>query len=274
MKRILTIVLATAVILSGQIAFATPSTHIWSPATDIQPYGVFHLTADMYLPVKSDDEQVGGVRADKPDPVTNMGLTLGVLPFEKVQLELGFDHITGYSFAKRGDLDDSPFYFNAKLGVPEGSFGTYFPALAIGGYMFGTRTDGEARANRTLEPGTDYNIYYAKIAKTFDPVGRFSAGYYAGNKKLLVDENGKEDEHGVLLAWERVMTEISDKLWLAVDYMGGDNSFGAIAYGFSWKFAPNVSVIFAYVDQNNDKLAFVEDWFTVQVDIDFNVFGK
>ena len=56
--------------------------------------------------------------------------------------------------------------------------------------------------------------------------------------------------------------------------MGGDNGFSAISYGFSWKFAPNVSVIFAYVDTLNDKLAFVEDWFTVQVDIDFNLFGK
>ena len=99
-------------------------------------------------------------------------------------------------------------------------------------------------------------------------------GYYKGNEKLLVDENGKEEDDGLLLAWERTMTEISDKLWLSIDYMGGDNGFSAISYGFSWKFAPNVSVIFAYVDTLNDKLAFVEDWFTVQVDIDFNLFGK
>ena len=68
------------------------------------------------------------------------------------------------------------------------------------------------------------------------------------------------------------MSEISDKLWLSVDYMGGESSFGALAYGFSWKFAPNTSVIFAYVDQNNDDIAAVEDSFTVQVDIDFDIF--
>lgn len=275
MKRILTaIILAAAIFFYGGLAFATPSTHIWSPSTDIQPYGVFHLTADMYLSTKSDDEQIDGARGSKPDPVTNLGLTLGVLPFEKVQLELGFDHITGYSFYSRGDLDDSPIYFNAKLGIPEGAFGTYFPALAVGGYMFGTKDDGEARVNRTAKPGTDYNIVYAKAAKTLDPLGRFSIGYYTGNEKLLVDERGNEEEDGILLCWERTMTEISDKLWLSIDHMGGDNSFGATAYGFSWKFAPNVSAIFAYVDQNNDKLAFVEDWFTIQIDIDFNVFGK
>ena len=51
-------------------------------------------------------------------------------------------------------------------------------------------------------------------------IGRLSAGYFAGNKKVLVDENGNSDEKGVLLSWDRTMTEISDKLWLAVDYQG------------------------------------------------------
>jgi len=93
-------------------------------------------------------------------------------------------------------------------------------------------------------------------------------------KKLKVrykDEAGKEDNDGVLLSWERTLSEISDKLWVAVDYMGGDSSFGVLSYGFSWKFAPNTSVIFGYVDQNNDKLMLVEDWFTMQVDIDFSL---
>jgi len=68
------------------------------------------------------------------------------------------------------------------------------------------------------------------------------------------------------------LSEISENLWVAVDYMGGDNSFGALSYGFAWKFAPNTSVIFGYVDQSNDDL--VADSFTVQVDIDFDVFNK
>ena len=204
-KRLVKSIIAAVMIFSAGTtgtAMATPSTHLWSPSTDIQPYGVFHLTADTYLSVKGEDEQVGGAVGSRPDPVINMGLTLGILPYEKLQMEIGFDHITGYSFYTGSDLDDSPMYFNAKLGIPEGAFGEYFPALAIGGYMFGTRS-GEARAGQTAEPGTDYNIYYAKIAKTFDPLGRFSVGYYKGNEKLLVDENGKEEDDGLLLAWER-----------------------------------------------------------------------
>lgn len=270
MKKVIAAAVTAVILLAGgwDAAFATPSTHIWSPSTDVQPYGVFHLTADMYLAAKGQDQQVGGALGARPQTVTNLGFTVGVIPSEKVQLEIGFDHVAGY-----GVYDAYPIYYNAKLGIPEGAFGDFFPALAIGGYMLGTKTGGEARVNKVAKLGTDYNILYAKAAKTIGPAGRFSVGYYKGNEKLLVDENGKSDESGILLCWERTMSEISDNLGLAIDYMGGDSSYGALSYGLSWKFAPNASVIFAYVDQNNDKLSAVEDWFTVQVDIDFDVFS-
>ena len=256
MKKIFaSIVLAAALILGGagglglKDAQATPTTHIWSPSTDVQAYGVFHLTSDIYIPTKKPLEPLGGGR---PGTITNIGLTTGVLPYEKVNLEVGFDHIEG----------TYPVYLNAKVGVPENAFGEYFPALAVGGYSFGTKKD-----------VTDYNIYYAKAAKTLGKAGRVSVGYYTGNDKLLLNENGEKEESGILLCWERTLSEISDNLWVAVDYMGGDSNYGALSYGFSWKFAPNTSVIFGYVDQNNDKIN-PGDTFTVQVDIDFNVFGK
>ena len=260
MRKSLTRFIST-VFLTGVIgaasAYATPSTHVWAPSTDIQAFGVAHITSDIYVPVKKIDfiDLVGteddGVK-DRPGTITNLGLTVGVLPFEKVGLEIGFDHIEG----------QYPLYLNAKLGIPENAFGNFFPAIAVGGYSIGTKSD-----------VTDYNIYYGKVAKTIGPVGRFSVGYYTGNDELLLDENGKSSENGVLICWERTISEISDNLWVAVDYMGGDSSAGALSYGFAWKFAPNTSVIFGYVDQNNDEVA-PGDTFTVQVDIDFDVFKK
>src|SRR3990170_2383870 len=163
MRKSLTKVIST-VLITGIIgvasAYATPSTHVWAPSTDVQAYGVAHITSDIYVPVKKLEDV-------RPGTITNLGLTVGVLPLEKVGLEVGFDHIEG----------QYPLYLNAKLGIPENAFGDFSPAIAVGGYSIGTKSD-----------VTDYNIYYGKVAKTLGPAGRLSVGYYTGNDKLLVDD--------------------------------------------------------------------------------------
>ncbi len=227
--------------------FATASTHIWAPSTDVQAYKKWHLTADFYVPTESNSD---GTRANT---ITNAGLTVGILPFKKLNAEVGFDHKSGY-----GALDKYPMYFNAKVGIPEDSYGKFFPAVVFGMYDIGTKED-----------KTDSNVFYGKIAKTLTlggvNLGRLSAGYFVGNNKLLV-HGGKKDNAGALLAWERVMTEISDKLWLCVEYQGSRSSYGAMNYGASWKFADNVSVIFGYQIYNDVDLS---NTFTIQTDIDF-----
>lgn len=227
-------------------ALATPSTQIWSPSTDVQPYSVWHLTADTY------------VRTSKVGPVTNnvydTGLTVGVLPLEKLQLETGFDYMES---GTNSLADRSPFYFNAKLGTPENSIAPGSPALALGGYNFGTKSG-----------LTTQNITYALAAKTLPVIGRFSAGYYRGSRRVLVDENGRSANDGVILTWDRTMSEISDKLWFAVDYASGKSANGALNFGFAWSFSKNASVIFAY-DIYNNKNTGGKDTFTLQVDINF-----
>jgi hypothetical protein len=229
------------------LCFATASTHIWSPSTDVQAYKKWHLTSDFYVPTESN---ASGVR---PDTITNSGLTVGVLPFEKLNAEIGFDHKSGY-----GDLDDYPWYFNTKVGIPENSYGKFFPALAVGIYDVGTNSD-----------KTGYDVMYGKAAKTIFAgkvsLGRFSAGYFKGDSKLLV-HGDKKDNDGMLFAWERAMPEISDKLWLCVDYQGSRSTYGAWNAGFSWKFAENVSGLFGYDFYNDRDLA---DTYTIQLDIDF-----
>lgn len=159
--------------------WATPSTHIWAPSTDIESWGSVHLTVDMYLPT----ERIEG--DGRAPAVTNLGLTLGVLPFEKVGAEVGFDHKQGVG------SDTYPWYFNFKIGVRENAFGKFFPAVAGGVYDIGIKSN-----------VTDYNVVYGKVAKTFKWVGRFSLGYFYGNSHLLTDSNGKSDNHGIFVAWE------------------------------------------------------------------------
>ncbi len=246
-------VLCLFLMVSPSLCFATASTHIWAPSTDVQTFGVMHITADMYLPTERDSA------GNRPDTISNEGLTVGVLPFEKFNVEVGFDHKTGL-----GDLDDSPMYFNAKGGIPEGAFSEFFPALAVGAWDIGTKED-----------RTDYNIIYGKAAKTFKVgefnLGRLSAGYFNGNSKLLLGPSGNKDNDGFFGAWERTIPEISDKLWLCVEYQGTKSSYGAWTFGGSWKFSDNVSMIVGFDRYNNRNLA---DTVTVQVDIDFDLFSK
>jgi len=238
-------------VAASTAAFATPSTQIWIPSTDVQAFKTGHLGIDNY------------VRADRRDDgsrdpnVYDIGLTAGVLPFEKVLMEVGIDYLS-----VGNNYDNYPVYFNAKLGTPEDSLFKYSPALAIGGYNFGTNSDSDSLFR------TDQNIIYALAAKTLPVIGRLSAGYFSGNDEVLLDQNGKKENDGVLLSWDRAMPEISDKLWLAVDYQGSDSAMGAFSFGGSWAFTKDVSLILGYDVYNNQKIA-GKNTFTTQLDINF-----
>jgi hypothetical protein len=235
--------------LTASIAAATPSTQVWIPSTDIQPYKTVHLNFDTYLRANTNDD------GSRTAPAVVIGPTVGILPYEKIQAEIGFDVISA-----GGDADKYPLYGHFKLGMPEDN--TWIPAVAVGMYNIGTKS-GDVRNG---EIATNQDIAYALVAKTFPVIGRLSAGYYSGNKKVLIDENGSSDEQGVLLSWDRTMTEISDKLWMAVDYQGSNSFMGALSFGASWAFAKNVSVLLGY-DIYNKKATGGENTVTLQLDI-------
>jgi len=249
MKRLLNTILLTAAIslaLAG-VANATPSTQIWIPSTDIQAYKTLHLGIDDYIRVKADT----ATGAYWPI-VYDAGLTVGVLPYEKVQMEIGIDYIRGLGTA----YDNRPVFFNAKLGTPEGSLFKGSPALAVGAYNLG------------VSKKTNLALGYALAAKTIPVVGRISAGWYVGNAALLKDQDGNNDNNGVLVSWDRTISEIDDRLWAGIDYQGGNNGFGALNFGVSWAFAKNVSLIVGY-DIYTRKATGGQPTFTTQLDINF-----
>lgn len=251
-------------IISFTFVYATPTTLIWTPSTDIQPYKKIHLTVDNYTPVKSRDhfdnqlyvQQVYGptfsLLSGKPED--NL---LGKLwePLGKVMAETGFDYKKGFG----PTLDKWPLYFHFKLGVPEDAYFKYMPAFAIGSYDMGYKHN-----------YTNNNVWYLRGAKTINigkfNLGRFSAGYFNGNGRTLRDKNSERDNIGAMFAWDRVISEISDKLWLCVDYQGTQSAYGALNAGFSWKFTNNISAIVAYDIYNNPNY---KDTITFQLDIDF-----
>jgi hypothetical protein len=208
-------------LLSASLGYCTPSTMVWIPSTDIQSYGAFHVGIDNYFTVFKKGTSNGGTAFP-----TDLGLTVGVLPVTQIQMEVGVDLL---------EPQDSPWLFNAKIGVPEGTLWDGSPAFAFGGMNFGLKKN-----------VTDANILYALAAKTFPVVGRITAGYFSGNANLLVTELGEKQNKGLLLSWDRQMAEISDKLYALVDYQGGKSSMGAVSLGVAWSFSPDVSVIVGY----------------------------
>jgi hypothetical protein len=251
MKKLLLIAILMHV-LTGELLLSTPSTQIWIPSTDFQGFGKLHLGFDNFLRLKNINDTRGGT-------IFCAGITSGFLPFKKLQGEAGIDYYT----MSDGVYDEHPWLFNIKLGMPEVALFKNSPAIVFGVYNIGL--------GKKL---TTYNMYYGLIAKTIPVIGRISAGYYIGNKSVLLDENGNASNKGLLLSWDRTMSEISDKLWMAIDYQGGRNSYGVLNLGFSWAFSKNVSVLTAYDIWNNNKVLynshdFNANSFTVQVDINF-----
>jgi hypothetical protein len=255
MKKIKLIIVTISILLisMSNLVSGTPSTQIWISSTDFQKFKTFHLGLDNYFRLKNQAYQSRGAG------IFDGGLTAGILPFKKFNAEAGID----YLYMGDGIYDNSPVYFNMKAGTPESSLFKGSPAFAFGVYNLGTKSN-----------LTNYNVVYALIAKTIPVIGRVSAGYYSGNKKLLVDENGNKSNSGLLLSLDRSMTEISDKLWMAIDYQGGKNYLGALNLGFSWSFSSNTSVIFAYDIYNNNKVLYNSkdknlNSLTIQLDINF-----
>ena len=234
--RILAAVCAV-VALTSSIAMATPSTQIWIPSTDVKSLKDIHIDVDNYMRLSP--------KSDAGPSYYNLGLSAGVLPFENVKLEVGMDMLmTG--FQNDNQFDNHPFYFNAKLGTPEDAFGIKgLPAFAVGAYNLGTYDKPEIGGVSTRQ-----NIVYGLVGKTLPVIGRLSAGGYYGSSRALATSGNPSDtknNSGIMASWDRSMPEISDKLWLAVDYMSGNNANGEISVGGSWAFSKQVSLLVGVV---------------------------
>jgi hypothetical protein len=238
-----------AMLAVATAASATPSTTFWTPATTyVQPYLVPHLTYDSYF----------GEPSAYP---VDTGITLGVLPFEKLQAEVGFDlFYPGYT--KNG------FLLNAKLALPEGAFGA-FPGVSVGVQNVGFEKD-----------VNDLYLVHGELGKTL-PVGVVAIGaYYGVNKKLIVDERGQKQQAGLMASWTspdlKVGKTALDKIVFLADAMTGQNAFGAIGGGIGLYFTPAIDVLAGPVFfLNKDVQPGAASWlFSLQLDVDLDLGAK
>jgi|GEM_PF-494992 len=246
MKKIVLGLLVSCLAFYGYLvssAWATPSTTYWTPSTsDIQPYGVWHITYDTYTTIGKNSPANGG--GDFP---TTYGLTVGVLPFEKLKMEVGFDIM---------EPTDEPLMFNAKLGTPEGALFEGSPALNLGIFNVGTKKD-----------VTDYNIVDVIVGKTLPSnLGRLHLGYYVGNSKILNDSKGENEDKGFMIGYDKYIYK--DKVMFAADYASGDNAIGAGGLGLYYFFTPQISLLAGPVWFNDRTINGDTKW-TLQLDINF-----
>ncbi len=219
-------VLATAVAavaLASGSAMAIPTAQTWIPSTDAK--GFKEVTVNV-LSIQRFSNNV-----DAGPSYYDAGVTVGVLPLESLKLEVGLDYLTSNKQDSTPG-DAHPFYFNAKLATPEDLGFKGMPAFAVGAYNLGTYDKPEVGLS------TRQNIVYGLLAKTLPVVGRLSAGGYYGAKRALGSDNS-----GLMVSWDRTISEISDKLWLGVDYMSDNNANGEISAGVSWAFSKQITVL-------------------------------
>ena len=69
------------------IVTGTPSTQIWIISTDLQKFKTLHLGIDNYFRLENQAYHSRGAG------IFDCGLTAGVLPFKKLQAEVGIDYL-------------------------------------------------------------------------------------------------------------------------------------------------------------------------------------
>ena len=238
---------------------------------DIQPFGVLHIGVDNYFTINKNTRAGGGSFP------TDVGLTMGVLPFEKLQMEVGIDYLQPENWVDtgRGKFQVSPFAFNAKVGSPENAWFKESPALYIG-YFGGGFAHHNVPSNLT-----SLDTFYATIGKTIPYIGRISVGPYIGNSRSLVNGYGNKDNTGWMVAFDRGFFPVKDKegkdeynrIALAADYASGNNVIGGGGVGVYYYLTKDISLLTGPVWFNEQDINGKWKW-TIQLDINVDVFSK
>jgi hypothetical protein len=207
------------------LATATPSTTYWAPSTAAcQAWKVPHVTYDTYF-----GKGPAAGSAGAPNYPVDTGVTVGLLPFSKLQGEVGFDALLP---------SPDPFYLNAKLCTPESSLFSGSPAIGGGIYNAGTR-----------EGATDYNVLYLILQKGIPNVGGYvAAGVYHGTSDaLFTNSEGEVVRTGAMVAFFSPDIKVGwkglKKINLSADVQTGKNVLGAGGLGAYFYFTDTISLL-------------------------------
>ena len=197
---------------------ATPSSTFWAPSVaTCQAKFVPHITYDTYY------------RRAAAYPI-DTGVTMGVLPWDNVQAEVGYDLLFP-------GQHPTQFYLNGKVCLPENSIRKGVPGLSFGAYDVGFTTD-----------VTNFDVWYGMAQKTLPFGGYISGGFYFGtNDVLFTNSDGKVARTGALAAWTSPDIKIGrkglSKITVISDVQTGKNILGAGGVGVDLYFTDYIGLI-------------------------------
>lgn len=191
------------------------------------------------------------------------GLTMGVLPSDKVQAEVGYDLLLP-------STNPVGFYLNAKLCTPESSMFKGSPGISFGFYNVGFKKD-----------VTNYNAAHLMFQKAFPGgSGYVAAGIYHGmSDALFTNSDGKIVKNGVMIGTISPDIPVGikglKKLNLTADIQTGKNVLGGGGFGLYFYFTDTVDLLIGPVWYTDSKLqpGGAKYLWTTQLDIDIP-FGK
>lgn len=249
--RILTI--AAGVTVAPGLAFATPSSTYWAPSVaTCQAKYVPHITYDTYYGKGTPPPGAGA-----PTYPIDTGLTMGILPWSKVQAEVGYDLLLPSSapvFA----------FLNAKVCTPESSLFKGSPAISAGMYNLGFHSG-----------VTNYDVFHLMFQKSLPVGGYISAGLYHGmSEALFTNSDGHVVKTGAMVGWSSPDIKVGlkglQKITVIADVQTGKNALGGGGAGVTFYFNDYVSLIVGpvfYVDKHLQPGGASHLW-TTQLDID------
>jgi hypothetical protein len=189
----------------------------------------------------------------------DLGLTAGILPFEKLQMEVGVDWL---------EPTDDPFFGNTKIGYTENMLFKGAPALEAGIFNVGTK-----------KGVTDQDIAYLTTGHSIPGgLGRFHLSAYLGNAKVMRSSDGGLQNTGFMVAydygfWSKKGPDGDyNRVVLAADFASGKNPLGGGGAGVYYFFSKDVSLLSGPVWFNDRNINGEWKW-TTQLDINFGI-GK
>jgi len=239
--------------LAPTLASATPSTTYWAPTVaTCQAKYTPHITYDTYYG-KGTPPPGAGATAYPIDT----GLTMGLLPTDKFQVEGGYDLLLP-------SIDPTFFFLNFKACTPESSLFKGSPSLGGGIYNWGFKQD-----------VTDYNILYFVGQKTLPFGGYISAGFYHGNSDVLfTNSDGNIAKTGGLFGWSSPDIAVGlkglQKIDVIADVQTGKNVLGGGGFGAELYFNDYIDLIVGPVWYTDSKLqpGGASHLWTTQIDVD------